>query len=101
MDLPDEFRGLLAAYADGVARELEISFSYAGHQYPDAAVSRLLVVGGGATIPGLAARLSAAVRTPASAVAPADLASSDGTLKGVCASPVLTCAMGLALFPES
>jgi Tfp pilus assembly PilM family ATPase len=99
-DAPDDARALLAGYADGVARELQVSFSYATHQYPDAAVAKLLLVGGGAALPGLPARLSATLGVEAAAVAPTALAACEPSLLELCSSPALTTALGLALFPE-
>ena len=100
VDLPDEARAVLAAHADEVARELEVSFTYATHQYPDAAVGRLVLVGGGARLPGFARRLSGALGVPAGPVSPADLVGCDGPLLELCSSPALTTALGLAMFAD-
>lgn len=100
VDLPDEARAVLAGHADEVAKELDVSFAYATHQYPDAAIGRLVLVGGGARLPGFARRLSAGLGVPAAAVSPADLVGCDGPLLELCASPALTTALGLAMYSE-
>jgi Tfp pilus assembly PilM family ATPase len=99
-ETPDDALALLAAHADGVARELQVSFSYATHQYPDAPITKVLLVGGGAAVPGFAARLSDALGVEAAPVTPTDLAECESSLLSLCGSPALTAALGLALFPE-
>ncbi len=46
-------RPIFASYFKDIARDLEASFEYASHQYPDAEPHRLILVGGGGEIPGL------------------------------------------------
>lgn len=98
-DVPPEARAMMAGHFDGIAQELAASFSYAVHQYRDAAVSRLLMVGGGAGIPGAAAYLTQATGIEAFAASPAALCAFDPALAELCASPALTAALGLALYP--
>lgn len=52
-DLLEEVRGVIAAHFDKVSQELLASISYTTHQYPDAPVAKLLLLGGGAMIPGV------------------------------------------------
>ena len=99
-DLPPDARSLISGHFDSIAQELTASFSYAVHQYRDAAVTRLLVVGGGAAVPGLAEHLAAAVGIEALTVSPAALMPSDPALADVASSPALTAALGLAMYPE-
>jgi Tfp pilus assembly PilM family ATPase len=73
VELPEEGRRLVVGFADALVRELSLSFSYATHQYPDAAVGKLLLVGGGAGIGGLADRLATALGVETAAGAPAAL----------------------------
>lgn len=47
-----------------LVREINVCFSYVLQYFPDAAVSRLLLSGGGAAMPGLAAHLKAAGGLP-------------------------------------
>jgi type IV pilus assembly protein PilM len=75
--------------------EMQIPLSYLGSQYPDSPVQKLVLIGGGAAIPGLAERLGAALRLPVQVAAPADVAdcaSAELTRSG----PGATFAVGLA-----
>lgn len=99
--LPDDARAALSAYADGLVRELLVSFSYAARQYADATVARLLMAGAGAAIPGLCEFFTKELGLEAIAVAPKDVAECPPPLLEACSSPELTAAIGLALFPET
>ncbi len=99
-EFPPEARSLLCGHVDAVAQDLQASFAYAVHQYPDAAVTRLLLVGGGAAVPGLAEYLAAAVRIDTRVASPALLAEVPTALAMTCASPALTAALGLAMYPR-
>jgi type IV pilus assembly protein PilM len=99
-DLPADGRSLIVGHFDAIAQELAASFSYAVHQYRDAAVSRLLVVGGGGGVPGVAQHLTAATGIEAAVASPATLAALNPTQAETCASPSMTAALGLALYPE-
>jgi type IV pilus assembly protein PilM len=46
-------RRAISVHCDALISELTTSLSYAAHQYPDAPVSRVLLAGGGAFLPGL------------------------------------------------
>ncbi len=100
MGLPDDARGLLAAHIEAIVRELLTSFSYAARQYPEAAIARLLLVGGGAAIPELGGHISAVLGVEAQPVLPTDVASYDASLIGLCGSPVMIAATGLAQLSE-
>lgn len=97
VEMPADGGRLLAGFVDTLARELLLSFAYAGHQYPDAAVAELLLVGGGAGLAGLAPLLASTLGVEVRAVAPADVAECEPSLRGVCSSPALTLALGLAM----
>jgi Tfp pilus assembly PilM family ATPase len=99
--LPAEARNLLTGFAEGVVRELLIAFSYVARQYVDASVTRMLLTGAGAPIPGLAEYFGNVLGLDTSIVAPKDLAECPPSLLDACASPELTPALGLALFPET
>ncbi len=47
-------RPIFTSYFKDIGKDLEASFEYASHQYPDAKPNRLILVGGGGTVPGLA-----------------------------------------------
>jgi Tfp pilus assembly PilM family ATPase len=99
--LPAEARSVLAHYADGVVRELLVSFSYVARQYTDASVTRLLLMGAGATVPGLREHLAKELGLETSVVAPRDLTECPTALLDACSAPELTPALGLAQFPET
>jgi Tfp pilus assembly PilM family ATPase len=81
-------------------QELRVSLTYAQHQYHETAVSRLLLVGGGANIRGVAVHLAKALGVETRTVAPADVAAATPGVTAICRSPGLTLAMGLAQFPD-
>jgi Tfp pilus assembly PilM family ATPase len=91
-------RGLISAHFEAAMRELQVSLTYAQHQYPDTPLSRLLVVGGGACIRGVTEHLRASLGIESRAVAPADLAPCAPAAMAKSASPSLTAALGLARF---
>lgn len=51
-------RQLVERFVDGLTTELEASFTYAAHRYGRNPVGEVLLVGGGARLPGLAERLA-------------------------------------------
>ena len=81
------------AFAEGVVRELLVAFSYVARQYVDASVTRLLLTGAGAPIPGLAEYLGNVLGLDTSTIAPKDLAECPPSLLDACSSPELTQAM--------
>ncbi|QOV92046.1 pilus assembly protein PilM [Humisphaera borealis] len=97
VELPDEGRREVNGFVDAMTKELALSFDYAGHLYPDAPVSRLLLTGGGAAMAGLVEKLSAALSVEVRRVAPATLVTCDPGLLSVCSSPAMTLALGLAM----
>jgi Tfp pilus assembly PilM family ATPase len=97
---PTDAASLIAAHFEAAMRELEVSITYAGHQYPDTPISRLLVVGGGACIRGVTEHLRTTLGIDTRAVAPADVAACPGSVAEKCGSPALTAALGLAQFEE-
>ena len=99
--LPDEARGAVSHYAEALVRDLLVSFSYVARQYTDASVARLLLVGPGASIPGLGQYLAKELGLETRVVAPKDLTECPPALLDVCSSPELTPAAGLAQFPET
>jgi Tfp pilus assembly PilM family ATPase len=98
---PVDAATLIAAHFDAAVRELQVSLSYAQHQYTGTSVSRLLLVGGGACIRGVAAHFSNVLRIETRTAAPADIADCSGGAVGLSGSPALTLATGLAQFPEA
>ena len=93
-------QGTGAAHLDLMVDELRGPFSYAAHQYPDVTVERLLVVGGGASIPGLKEHAASALGMGVQAVAPRDVADCAPAVVEECGQPVLMASIGLASFFE-
>jgi Tfp pilus assembly PilM family ATPase len=93
-----EVRAIVAAHFERTARELMASVSYSSHQYPDAPVSRLVLLGGGALLPGLPAfmqeRLGFECRVAAAPIPPGP-----GHDRPACTAAMATAA-GLAQFVE-
>lgn len=87
----EDLHAALRDHYQDLSRELSVSFSYATHQYPDSGVDRLALVGGGATMPGLADMLAGPTGV---AVAPLSTPGADANSSSLCM------AMGLALHEE-
>lgn len=88
-------RPILTSYLDDIVKELVASFEYAAHQYPDAPPHRLVLIGGGGVIPGVAGYLDGKITA---AVVPAVLPPATyhhGSQSGAEAA-LLTGALGLA-----
>jgi len=100
VELPDEGRRIVSGFADAMVRELTLSFDYAAHMYPDSAVSRLLLVGGGAATAGLLQRLAQSLPVDVRRASPTELIECDAGLQATCSSPAFTLALGLALHGE-
>ncbi len=92
---------ILGGYFCGLAEELETPFAYAAHQYMQEGIQRLLLVGGGAGIPGLVDHLSGALHMDVRRAAPLDLMPSSTRALTQADHPALTVAVGLSLFLES
>jgi Tfp pilus assembly PilM family ATPase len=51
-------RPIFISYLREIAHEVEASFEYASHQYPGAEPHRLILIGGGGAVPGIAEQLN-------------------------------------------
>ena len=100
IELPMEARTLLAAHIETLVQELNVSFSYITHEYPDAPLAQLLLTGSAANVPGLAEHLQAVLGIEARVVTAADVVESAPGLSEMCGSPALVVAAGLAQFRE-
>lgn len=100
VNLPQEARNLLITHVDALVQELNISFSYVSHEYPDVSLSRVLLTGTGATMPGLAEHLSNVLGVEVPVASASQLAHCPPALLASCASPALVAALGLAQFRE-
>ncbi len=92
-------RGPLESHVDALAQELRLALAYASHQYPDAPLRRIALVGGGSEVPGLAERLADALETDTAALRPAELIDI-GPYAADARHGTLALAVGLALYPE-
>ncbi|MBI1367843.1 MAG: hypothetical protein GC162_04230 [Planctomycetes bacterium] len=93
----DDLHQAIREHFESMVHELGISFSYALHQYNDAAITSLTLVGGGASIPGLADHLSKALDMPVKLLTPGQQATCPPSLMTAGSTGTLTSAMGLAL----
>jgi Tfp pilus assembly PilM family ATPase len=93
-------RHAISAHFDAMVQELNVSFSYATQQYPDASLQQLLIVGGGAGITGVTAHLTQLIDTECITLGPRDLVNVAPALIEATASPTLTMALGLAQFRD-
>lgn len=94
--------GLVAQYAASLTEELEQSFAFARHRYPDLAPRGLLVSGAGARVVGLCEQLTGRLRADVTTLVPTSgrLTCADA-LAETCRNPALTTALGLALHEET
>ncbi len=86
----------LETHFNQVVRELTLTMDYAHSQYPEAPVKQVLLLGGGAGVPGVDAFIAGAAETHVEAVRPADLSAEGVNLGGLAEQPSLIPAMGLA-----
>jgi type IV pilus assembly protein PilM len=93
-----QIRSVVTAHVDGALAEIRAPLAYASQQYGGAPVERLLLVGGGASIPALVRHLDSVLDVQTQAVTPADLAECPNALLAICGEAGLTIAIGLAQF---
>jgi len=96
----DEVAKLVGRHFSAMGDEFESPFSYAAKRFSQAGVQRLLLIGGGAGIPGLEQFLSSTLQTEVITAKPGDLAKTTPALAAKAADPGLTAAVGLAQFGE-
>lgn len=90
-------RIMVNAHVDAMIEELKQSFSYALHRYPGEADQQLLLVGGGASIPGMSQGLADATGIATRPINVSDLAQCPDDLTPLCNSPAFVKALGLAM----
>jgi type IV pilus assembly protein PilM len=86
----------IEGHFESVIKDLQTSFVYATHQYPDAPVARLLLIGRGAAIPRLPEYLSEMLKVPVQIASPAHLIECPPAFTSA-SNPIYTAACGLAL----
>ena len=96
-ELRGEVRGVASAHFERIIQELTQSISYTTGQYPDAAVSRLLLMGGGAMIPGIADHVQGIAGFETRVVTPLASATCAAAVARECGA-AMTTAAGLAMF---
>lgn len=92
-----KLRAGVAAYFTAMMEEMRIPLSYLANQYPDAALERLLLVGGGAQIPGLKDHLTSGLQWQTEVALPTKLAGCPTSFDEEF-GPALAVAMGLGQF---
>ena len=97
VDLSD-IQSLIMGHLEKLIEELRVSISYSTDRYPDAVLNRVLLVGGGAAIPGLAGQIGETIGVDVQVVSPADLMECDESVLRFCRMPALTTALGLAQY---
>ncbi len=89
--------GQLRAYLERLESDLLRSMSYATQEYAEDDLSRLIVHGDGAGMPGLSDHIAAVLGIDVRVATPSDTAVCPAALETVSRSPALVMAMGLAL----
>ena len=95
-----EVNRAVGAYGDSLVKEMRIPLSYLTNQYPDAAPETLLLVGGGARIPGLLERLDSVLEFYVQTVRSGDIAGCSPEIERTFGSS-LASAAGLGQFSEN
>jgi type IV pilus assembly protein PilM len=90
-------RGYVQSLFDQLEQELQLAMGYAQHQYPQAPVQQVLLVGGGAAIAGLSSQLAQSLETAVEVVSPKRLFDCPAPLAEQASHPALTVAAGLAM----
>lgn len=96
----DHVTKVLKRHFSVMADGLKAPFAYASQQCAHGEVKRLLLVGGGAGIPGLDRFLDQTLETEVLTVRPADLVECPSSLLTESCDPALTLVVGLAKFDE-
>lgn len=99
LELQSEVRVAAEAHFEVVSQELLESVSYTSHQYPDAPASRLLLMGGGAMIPGIAEHMAKRVGFECRVISPLDWATCLPAMTREC-HPAFITAAGLSQFED-
>jgi len=89
---------LLETHAGKMIEELKVPFAYADHQLPGDGIKRLLLIGGGAKIPGLAPYFESQIGIEVKEATPGELMESSPALESKVGNPATTVAVGLARF---
>ena len=96
-DYSASLRIAVTAHVDTMVEEVKQSFSYALHRYPGVVDQQLLLVGGGASIPGMCQCIADVIDMPMRQVNVSSLAQCPHDLTQSCDSPAFVKALGLAM----
>ena len=91
-------RRMLRKHFDVMLEELEGSFDYANYQHPREGMKRLLLIGGGAGIPGLSQYFHSTLGVEVRSVAPSDVVENSPPIFTKVGHTAMTVAVGLAMF---
>jgi Tfp pilus assembly PilM family ATPase len=92
--------GHLMGYVEKLESELQRSIDYVRHEYPDHVPGQLILVGDGAAMPGLRARLETTIGVSSPELSLHDLAGLRSSSSAIHSSSALTTALGLARYPK-
>lgn len=95
-----DVRRTITGHFEAMLNELLASLSYMSRQYPQVSLAGLSLVGAGAAVPGLAEYLETMLDVSVRPLAPADLVDCPEALLDTCRNPMMTTALGLALFSD-
>ena len=87
---------LIATHFEQVIKDVQVSLTYASHQYPDSPPDRLLLVGAGGSMAGLKEHFAKALKLDVHIASPSVLVTCPPALNNI-ADPSLVTALGLAL----
>ena len=91
-------RKILAGHFGMLPEELKAPFAYANHQYPGEGIKRLLLIGGGAAISGIAQHLQQTLAMETMPAPPCNIVRNSGQTVAGGGNPAATVALGLAQF---
>ena len=93
-------RPMFTPYLKEMARELEASFEYATHQYPEAQPHRLVLFGGGGAVPGLSEELDSMIEPQVQRADALGWGEHAGASDTGSAPAIMATALGLARYYE-
>ncbi len=97
-ELAEIIRKKLSNHFDIILDELKAPFDYVSRQYRSEGIKRLLLIGGGAQISGLAKHFEAALGIEVMSVAPSDVVESSPQIMSKASNSAMMVAVGLAQF---
>jgi type IV pilus assembly protein PilM len=97
----EAIRKHLRSHFDKLLEELKVPVSYVNHHFPGEGVKRLLLLGGSAAVPHLAACCQERLGLEVRPAGPSELVESPPELLAKATNPALTVAVGLAQFREA